>query len=160
MANWTITHWSKLYKDNLIRFDSIHLVSHYTPHLLSYRVVYSQEYGSALISGLMVPGCEINLVIHHCHSLFSNPCMHSPVCICQSGRVASLPSAVAQNSVALCWSERATSDHQEGDWVVVTFIGIPEWALCQSDVGASSQTLEKKYTTLSLSAKGAQNLEL
>ena len=87
--------------------------------------MYLREYGSALIGGLMVLGCEINLVIHHCHSLFSNPHAHSPICVRQSGRVMSPPNAITQNSITPHRSEQAASDHQEGaqlDQVVVTYI--------------------------------------
>ncbi len=48
---------------------------------------------------------KINLVIHHCHSLFSDPHAHSPICINQLGQVVSLPSAIALNSVASCKRE-------------------------------------------------------
>ncbi len=73
----------------------------------------------------MVPGHEINLVIHHCCSLFSNLRMCSPICIHQLGWVMSPLSTVVQNSIAPCRSEQATSDHQEGarsDRVAVTYM--------------------------------------
>ena len=68
-----------------------------------------------------------------------------------------------QNSVTSHQSEQATSDHQERaqpDQVAVTFIGIPGWALHWSNMGGTITNLRKKYTTLSLSAKGTQNSEL
>ncbi len=99
----------------IIQFNLVHLVDYYNPHLLLCRVVYSWEYGSTLICRPIVLGCEINLVINHCHSLFS---------IHQSGRVVSLPSTM-HRTPCLCGSEQATRDHQEGarsDRVAVTHI--------------------------------------
>ena len=95
----------------------------------------------------MVPDCEINLVIHLCRSLYSDLCMHSPICIHQSGQVTSPPSAIALNSVTLYWSKQSARSHLEGawlDWVVVTFIGVPGWASHQSDVGDTIINLGKE----------------
>ena len=95
----------------------------------------------------MVLGHKINLVIHHYHSLFSNPHAHSPICVCQLGQVVSLPSTIVRNSVTPPQSEQATSDHQEGaqlDWVVVTFIGVLGWAPHQINKGGTITNLRKE----------------
>ena len=78
----------------------------------------------------MVLGHEINLVIHHCRSLYSNLCTHSPICICQSGWVTFLPSAVALNSITSYQSEQSACHHIEGaqsDQVAVTHIWQVGW---------------------------------
>ncbi len=89
-------------------------------------MVYSWECGSALISRLIVLGREINLVIHHCHSLFSDLHAHSPVCICQSGWVMSPPSKHYHVKLHCSTPERAGHKRSprgsRSDRVAVTYI--------------------------------------
>ncbi len=95
----------------------------------------------------MVPGCKINLVIHHCHSLYSNPHMHSPISIYQLGQVTFPLSAITLNSVASYQSEHSAHCHIEGaqsDQVVVTLTGVPGWASCQNDMGDTIVNLGKE----------------
>ncbi len=75
----------------------------------------------------MVPGHEINLVIQHCHSLYSDPHLHSPVYVCQSGWVIFPLSAIMLNFITSYQSEQSACYHIEGAWsdhVVVPYIHV------------------------------------
>ena len=74
--------WDGPFEDKLIWFSYWSIL---TPILLLCRVVYLWDYGSELMGRPMVLGHEMNLVIHHCCSLYSNLHVHSPICIHQSG---------------------------------------------------------------------------
>ena len=79
----------------------------------------------------MILGCEINISNQQYYSLYSDPHVHSPICICQSGQVMFPLSAIMLNSTTWYWSEQSTCSHIEGarsDRVAVTYIRVPQAA--------------------------------